>query len=613
MNERKTENYVRQKLAELGYYQNPNIIVEEQQSENPRIKKLLKNASKKGHGVGYPDFIISYQLDPNFLIIIECKADSNKHESVSKDKYSEYAVDGVLLYASYLSLEFDILAIAVSGENERNMCISHFLYLKNSNRYKSVYGDKILRLEDYYEGYKTDEEKFKQDYDSLLGYTKELNDTLHTNKIKEAQRSLLISGILIALQNPAFKSSYKQHPEAKSLINSLVATITTELSKANLKENTREILENAFKFMQTHIILSTKKQFLEKLISDIDEKVNSFIKTYKYLDTIGQFYIEFLRYANNDKGLGIVLTPPHITELFVELAEVNKDSVVLDNCCGTGGFLLSAMKKMIADAKGDKNKEKSIKEKQLIGIELQDDIFTLAVSNMIIHGDGKTNIFHGNCFDPEIISEVKQYKPTVGFLNPPYKVHKNDIEELSFVLNNLEMLEKNGKCVAIIPMSCVLATSGQAAELKKKLMEKHTLEAVMSMPDDLFYNSKVKVSTAIIVVTAHTPHPPDKKVWFGYWKDDGFVLVKHKGRIDKYNRWEKIKKEWVSAYRNKEVKPGFSVMQKVTYKDEWCAEAYMETDYSQLTEKDFIETIKKYVAFEFLNNNLTSGGTHEIS
>ena len=201
---------------------------------------------------------------------------------------------------------------------------------------------------------------------------------------------------------------------------------------------------------------------------------------------MGQLYIEFLRYANSDKGLGIVLTPPHITELFADLAQVNKNSIAYDNCTGTGGFLISAMKKMIADAKGDESKIKEIKSKQLIGTEYQSHIFALAVSNMYIHQDGKTNIINGSCFDEEIIEDVKTKKPTVGFLNPPYKDKKGDTEELEFVLNNLECLVDGGVCVAIIPLSSVIAQNGIKLQRKEKLLQNHTLEAVLSMPERSF-------------------------------------------------------------------------------------------------------------------------------
>ncbi|MDI6757436.1 MAG: N-6 DNA methylase, partial [Endomicrobiia bacterium] len=336
-----------------------------------------------------------------------------------------------------------------------------------------------------------------------------------------------------------------------------------------------------------------------------DDNINSFIKTHKYYDVLGRMYIEFLRYANSDKGLGIVLTPPHITELFSDLAQVNKNSIAYDNCTGTGGFLISAMKKMIVDAKGDQEKIKEIKKSQLFGVEYQAHIFALAVSNMYIHQDGKTNIINGNCFDEEIMSAIKTKKPTVGFLNPPYKGDKKkDTDELEFVLNNLECLVDGGRCVAIVPMQSALATSGKILELKRKLLDKHTLEAVLSMPNELFFNSDVNVVSCVMIFTAHKTHPKDKETYFGYYKDDGFEKRKIQGRYDVYGKWEKIKEKWVTYFLNRKQEPGFSANKVVTANDEWCAEAYMETDYSKLSDEDFIQTQLNYVTF-LLGNGLS--------
>ena len=116
------------------------------------------------------------------------------------------------------------------------------------------------------------------------------------------------------------------------------------------------------------------------------------------------------------------LTPPHITELFADLAQVNKNSIAFDNCTGTGGFLISAMKKMVSDAKGDDDKIKQIKSSQLIGIEWQSHIFALAVSNMYIHQDGKTNIFNGSCFDENIINQVKAKKSNSWFFKSTLQI-----------------------------------------------------------------------------------------------------------------------------------------------------------------------------------------------
>jgi type I restriction enzyme M protein len=595
MNERKTENIVREHFKKFD-----NLIIEEQKSDNPKINKLLKTASKKGTKQGYPDFIISFKNNPDFLIVIETKADIKKHKSKNLDKYDEYAVDGANLYASFLSKEYDVLAIGASGENEKELKVSHYLFLKNSHKPIPIFGDKLLTAEDYLKGYLQNEEKFKQDYEKLLEFTKKLNEKFHSEKILESQRSLLLSAILISLENKAFKKAYKEYDIPKELAEYLFNTTINELKKSNLDSEKIEILSTQFAFIKTDTSLTKKENVLKNFIEEIDKNINTFLKTHKYYDVLGQMYIEFLRYANADKGLGIVLTPPHITELFTELAQVNKNSIVYDNCTGTGGFLISAMKKMIEDAKGDNQKIKEIKKNQLLGVEYQAHIYALAVSNMYIHGDGKTSIELGDCFNEEIIKKVKNKKPNIGFLNPPYKADKKkDKDELEFVLNNLECLSEGGICIAIVPMQCALATKGKTYELKEKLLKNHTLEAVLSMPDELFFNSKVSVNTCVMIFTAHKPHPPQKEVFFGYYKNDGFVKRKNLGRVDYYNKWPEIKKEWVEYFINKKEKDGLSITKKITAKDEWVAEAYMKTDYSNLKEEDFEETLHSYLTFLF--------------
>ena len=143
-NERNTENLVRKLLAEQGYMDNPNVIVEEQSSDNPKIDKLLGSASKSGKGKGYPEFIITFKDKPENIIVIECKASLNKHESKDKKQYKDYAVDGALLYASYLKDDFNVVAIGVSGETEREMKISHFLWLKDKHIYKDITDKNLL-------------------------------------------------------------------------------------------------------------------------------------------------------------------------------------------------------------------------------------------------------------------------------------------------------------------------------------------------------------------------------------------------------------------------------------------------------------------------------------
>ena len=575
-------------------------MLEEQESDNPKIDKLLSGASKKGAGKGRPDFVVSYKANSDFIIVIECKAQATAHISETKNNYSDYAVDGALLYAAHLAKQFDVLAIGVSGQTQKSLKVSHYIHLKGEAKSFAIFGDDLLSPANYLAGYLKSPGKLRQDYNALLSFTKELNDSLHGQKILGNQRGLLVSAILIALENMAFKKSYASHSYPKDVADSLAQTVSFELKKANITGEKLDNLNTQFSFIKTDTSLSKKPDVLKKIIDDIDNNINTFIKTHKYHDVLGQMYVEFLSYANSDKGLGIVLTPPHITEFFADLAQANKNSVVYDNCTGTGGFLISAMKKMIADAKEDERAVSKIKSSKLFGVEYQAHIYALAVCNMFIHQDGKTNVVNGDCFDRTVINDIRAKHPTIGFLNPPYKADKKkDTEELEFVLNNLECLKDGGTCVAIVPMQSALAQKGKVLTLKEKLMKKHTLEGVLSMPNELFFNSNVGVVACVMIFTAHKPHLHNKKTYFGYYKNDGFIKRKNKGRVDDYGRWEAVKENWLDNFMNHAEEPGVSVNKAVTANMEWVAEAYMETDYSSLSKCHFNDTVHKYVCFLF--------------
>ena len=107
-----------------------------------------------------------------------------------------------------------------------------------------------------------------------------------------------------------------------------------------------------------------------------------------------------------------------------------------------------------------------------------------------------------------------------------------------------------------------------------------------------------------MVFEANKPNE-GRKTWFGYFKDDGFEKRKGLGRIDARNRYADIKNRWLAAYRNLDEIPGLSVRKEVTAKDEWCAEAYMTTDYSGLTDEAFIDTMRRFLAFRVLSSSPT--------
>ena len=539
------------------------IIIEEQQSANPKIAKLLKNASKAGLGAGKPEFIISFSHS-NLIIVVECKAELRHHKSTNLDKPKDYAVDGALLYASYLSKEFNVIALGVSGETKAELLVDTFIQINKEPKARDLKITKLYTFEDYLGLLKTDRMKEQLDFEKLMEYSITLNQNLRDNfDFQEGERPLIVSGILLALEDESFVASYKKKETQLEIADLITTAIKERLERDNIKGIKQESLVQTYSFVKTNTQIINEKNkdgsqntHLKDLIEEIETNVKPFLDDYKQYDVIGIFYNEFLRYANGDGGLGIVLTPKHITELFVSLAEVNKDSVVIDNCCGTGGFLISAMKRMEDEAKGDTKKIKEIHNKQLLGIENNAKMFCLVCSNMMLRGDGKSNINQQDCFIVDE-GEIKKFKPTVGILNPPYS-KENGHKELRFIENCLSFLEPHGICIAILPQSCAMNTKKGNLEVKRRLLQHHTLKAVMSMPDKLFDDNEKSAVTCIMVFEAHKPHTETTKTWFGYWKDDGFIKVRPHGRIDYFKRFAtEIRTKWLDSYFNRKEIDGY--------------------------------------------------------
>lgn len=608
-NERITENIVRKKLERIGIIEASGFFIEEQKSQNPLITKLLRCASKSGDGMGKPEFIITKNDNKDFVIVIECKPDIKQHESENKNQFKDYAVDGALLYASYLSKEFNVIAIGVSGQSEDSLKISTFLYPKGASNFSVLYDennhliDNIILWGRYIERATFDPALAKTRHSDLMKFSRELHNYMRDYaKITEAQKPLLVSGVLLALMDKGFEKAYTSY-DGEDLAQKTFQAIKDVINKVQLgdtQESKKKAVINAFSFIEHHpelhkIDKKKNESPLLNIIRSLHIHVKPFTKDHYDFDIIGNFYGEFIRYTGGDgKGLGIVLTPKHITDLFADIAKLNKNSVVLDTCCGTGGFLISAMKKMTENVGAEE--KRYILENSLIGIEQEPQMFALAVSNMILRGDGKTNLYQGSCFDESLFDKIKN-KASAGFINPPYSQKGEDLHEWNFVIQLLNALQKNATGIVIVPMSLAIAPH----LLREQLLKEHRLEAVMSMPDDLFY--PIGVVPCIMVFTAHVPHnsDPHHESWFGYWKNDGFKKVKKEGRVAT-SRWPEIKKGWLDMFRRKEI-VGKSVWERVNFDDEWCAEAYLETNYSDLEKDDFDLEVKKYLSFLVKNSD----------
>ena len=259
---------------------------------------------------------------------------------------------------------------------------------------------------------------------------------------------------------------------------------------------------------------------------------------------VGKAYKIFLSRAGKIDNKNIILTPDHIKNLMVKLANLNKDDVVLDTCMGTGGFLMEAMEFM---AKLPGVNKDNLYSRQLIGSDSDPKLFVLACSNMFLHGDGRSQLYDKDTIHDDIIfnngngffNYIKSLKPTKCIINPPYE----DSNCFDFTKQGLDFLEDGGKLIVIIKENTFQKINNNI----KDLLKYNTLDFYIKMPTNLFSEQNRSVSTAIFGWTKGIPHPNNKYVKFYNLDDDGFENIPHNGRIDTKHIW-KIKEEQIIEY-----------------------------------------------------------------
>lgn len=581
-----------------------------------KIEMLLKKAGGKpkecklddfgqgGNGKAKPEYIITFNDDIHTVIVVECKNSAKKHCSENLDRPNGYAVDGVLYYAKFLKQEYNVIAIAISGTTVDNMKVDTYYWQQNQEQYSPLKKAKDIILEpgNYVELIKGNKLKKAYSLDEIRNTAIDLHNSLREIKVTEAHKPIFIAGILIALNDDDFSKSYSMLTSYKLVMQNIQNAIENVLKESDIRSNRINYIKQVFNTLQDNtkfaeIPLGHSKSitwYIEQLEMKIKPMMDYADST---VDALGVFYHEFIKYSGGDgSGLGIVLTPQHLTEFMCDLAGVNKNSRIVDICCGSGSFLVTAMSKMFKEANPEE--VDNIRKCGLYGVEFDDGLYTLAIANMIIRKDGKSNIYKGDCFNKEITRELKAKNINIGLINPPYS--QKDVVELEFVEHLLDILAVGGTGVVVVPTSSAIGTKFK--EVRERLMKKNTLKAVFSMPDDIFYPTATNV--CVMVWEAHTPHDSKQETFFGYCKDDGFVKRKKLGRVDALGKWEEVEKEWIKLYRNKDVVDGLSARHCVRHNDEWLCEAYMQTDYTKLTQADFQTTLNDYLAYLISEGNV---------
>lgn len=593
--------------------------------QGSRIKDLneaLKTASKKGTGkVGRPEYI---GIVKDSVTIIENKSSVSYHELRDDDDLLSdevngivnYAMNGALFYGKHIAQNTNykkIIAIGVSGNEKRHritpIFINERLDYKELPDVETFISFNEDNIDEYYLREVLEEDTdFEKETKEILQDAAELHEDLRNyGNIQDKDKPLIVSGILLALREMEFGNftieslvGDKNVTDGQKIYNA----IEYNLRRSNVSPSTKKdkllsqfsVIKDSTQINQTNSTLGKTplRHYTEFLYKNIYQSIR-YNRTGE--DYIGRFYGEFMSYSGGDgQTLGIILTPRHITELFCDLLELKPEDKVLDPTCGTAGFLISAMHYMLQQSEDDYQRN-NIKKEQLHGVELQSYMFTIATTNMILRGDGKSNLENAD-FLKTNPSQLQLKGCTVGMMNPPYSQgsSKNpNLYEISFTEHLLDSIVEGGRVAVIIPQSSVTGKTNVEKEFKANILKRHTLEGVITLNSDTFYN--VGTNPCIAIFTAGVPHHKDKLCKFINYKDDGYEVHKHVGLVETASAKDK-KQRLLDVWFNRiEADNDFCVETTVKSEDEWLHSFYYFNEVPP-SEDDFEETVSDYLSFQ---------------
>lgn len=538
----------------------------------------------------------------NITVLVETKSNFHTNLEDAKEQLSAYVE-----YEKALTGNKTIAILASTTNND--VLVWRGVVSDSDFMPKEIALRTMEEYVDFYTSKINDKEKVMQN-------TYKLNELLHRHSIPEKLRSQFVGTCLLALKNGLDYSTLSLTP---AQIRTRIKEILEGLLNSDINKNEKLVLLNR-NVLENQYVRQLNIVAFREILSFIEENILPFIndKSTSGQDLLNLFFVTFNKYVGKSNK-NQAFTPDHITDFMSKVAGVNKRSVVLDPCCGSGSFLVRAMTQALDDCATAAEQDK-VKKFQIFGIEFDEDVYGLATTNMLIHSDGNSNIRKGSCFDlADIITEAK---PNVVLMNPPYngqRIHlpeqyvqtwpKDKKEDPSkgfyFVKYIAELLNSkniSATLAVLLPVACAIGTSGEIARIKTEILRENSLKAVFTLPNEIFYPG-ASASACCMVFEIGKKHDENPFTFFGYYKDDGFKKKKNLGRVEQINpatgksKWVEIEQKWLDVYKKHEAIDGFSAVHKVSGDDEWLCEAYMKTDYSKLTEQDFQRTINDYLAY----------------
>ena len=607
---------------------------------------------------GYKDRLV--KLDENGNVAIKTADNKNDYKSINS-----YAVNGAVHYANallhYTDYE-DIISIGVTGYKNESGKLQHEIGVYYVSGKNYGYGQEVAKYTDlsflkkenfdsFVEKVKalnlTEEEKNKsiekreQEISSSLV---KLNNDIYKNEsgLGESARIYLVAASIIA--NLGIKGESPVKPLEKSDLKSsaekgerdgdiMLRKINTFLSAKNVPEDKKNLIIQTFsEGLLTNENINKPingESQLKRVFSKVIDDLGLYYKIGLTTDFTGRLFNEMYNWLGftQDKLNDVVLTPSYVATFLARLARVNKDSYVWDFATGSAGLLVAAMNIMIDDAKANikspeefKKKEAFIKANQLLGLEILPSIYMLAILNMILMGDGSSNILNKNSLTDfngnyGFVRTTEKFPATAFVLNPPYSASGNG---MVFVEKALSMMDK-GYAAIIIQNS---AGSGKAVEYNKRILKHSTLLASIKMPIDLFAG-KSSVQTNVYVFCVGEAHQKDEIVKFIDFSNDGYTRTNRKkasinlrdtdnakGRYEEVVNLVRFGKSKLNIFTEKEYYE--STIDPENGAD-WNQSAPVDT---KPTLQDFKKTVADYLAWEvsnLLKNQATEGVDGEES
>lgn len=292
------------------------------------------------------------------------------------------------------------------------------------------------------------------------------------------------------------------------------------------------------RFMENAVFLIQSERTLTRIVDGVE------CLDMNNRDTMGDTYEYILGKMAASGTNGQFRTPRHIIRMMVELMEPTLKDTICDPAMGSAGFIVESAKYISEHYKEDLVKKENMehyKTTMFNGFDTDATMLRIGAMNLMLHGVDAPNVKYQDSLSS---SNTDENKYTLCLANPPFAgsidyddtsksllaITKTKKTELLFVSLFTRILQLGGRCASIVPDGVLFGNSTAHKAIRKELVEKQRLQAVISMPSGVFqpYSG---VSTAILIFTKTNAGGTDK-VWFYDMTADGYSLDQKRNEVE---------------------------------------------------------------------------------